>query len=377
MKAKILILLMIASFALWACNKDDDNQSGNNESQQQGQEGTKSEESQSDNDGGFISAASLADKIANLGAGSHEIKVNGELTTETLNAVGDALRAKYDALTDNTTTSKQASTAPMFSVNLDLTEATGLTKLETAVSDDGATYLGLAGCKALASLKLPNTLVEIQANAVAYCINLRNVTIPETVKNVADGAFFGCFNLENNKNFPNLRGMVIDATKLGEKIKELTEGVYFIQVVGAYDNNYDNEYAFFSNCRNKGIFVHLDIAEADASEVGDFDGTDAFKEDWLKAIVWSRTAPLTGWKFSNSASLTTVVIPDGVSKIETNGLFRDCDNLKNIVIADPTGWKKISNQKNETTGLYEDVEESVDKLTFAMLTAGSGTFIKD
>ena len=159
--------------------------------------------------------------------------------------------------------------------------------------------------------------------------------------------------------------MVIDATDLNDKVPELTEGEHFIHVVGAYDDR-NNEFAFYYNCSDKGIYIYLDIADVDASKVNNFEGTDAFVGNWLKAIVWAKTAPLIEWKFF-SVSLNTVVIPASVTTIECDGLFHGCDNLKNIIIADPLGWKRIFKQKNETTGSYEEVEEPVDKLNSDML----------
>lgn len=359
---------MMYSVCFSSCKDDDnnDNQPPNNETPQN-QESTEPKEEAS-NDDGFINATSLADEIAKLGVGTYDLKVNGELTATTLNSIGEALRAKYTAVTTDISKSKKSQVSPVFAVNLDLSKVIGLTKLETSVLNDGATFSGLAGCYALTSLKLPNTLTEIESNAVAYCINLANVTIPETVQTIADGSFFGCYKLEKNEKFTNLRGMVIEATDLGEKIKELTKGEYFIQVVGAYDNEWENEYAFFENCRENEIYINLDIADADTKAVHNFEGSDAFKEDWLKAIVWSMSAPkIECFRFSGSKSLNTVIIPESVTTIETEGLFNRCDNLKNIIIADPYGWKKVTKQKNETTGKLEDVEESIDKLTSDML----------
>ena len=372
-------IVLIASTTLSSCGKDDDEtKSTNNETEQpKDQDGNKPDDAQIGNDG-FINAASLADTVANLGVGHHELKVNGELSTTTLNSIGEILRTKYSSLIIGYSTTKKTSVASEFSVDLDLSETTGLIKLESGVSADGATYTGLAGCSALTALKLPKTLIEIESNAVGYCINLTNVTIPESVKTIADGSFFGCYKLEKNEKFPNLRGMVIEATDLGEKIKELTKGEYFIQVVGAYDNEWENEYAFYDNCSDKGIYIYLDIADVDASKVNNFEGTDAFKGNWLKAIVWAKTAPLTEWKFSGGVSLNTVVIPASVTTIECYGLFHKCDNLKNIIIAAPLGWKRIFKQKNETTGSYEEVEEPVDKLNSDMLKSGNGDkYVKD
>ena len=355
------------SMTLSSCNKDDDddNQPVNNEQQNQGQTDDKTD-GKTDNTTptDLVSAAAVADEITKLDAGSHTLKVGGEFTEATLNSIGDALRTKYAALTSGSSTSKalkQTATTPIFAVELDLSATTGLSKLESGVSDDGATYSGLAGSQALTSLTLPSTLKEISANAVAHCLNLTTVSIPESVTTIADGAFFGCVNLKESDKFPNMKGTLVDADELKSVISEFTDGNHFIKVSGTLDGN---NLPFFYG--NSDFTLNLDLY---ATEIGkDIENQFCGSGDWLKGaqmlksvILPHSLTKIEDWTFSACHNLVYVMIPKSVrsinSKSSSNGMcgaFFECFNLKNINIEDPYGWK---NQDGNP----------IDKLTSDML----------
>ena len=143
---------------------------------------------------GFVSADKLSEMISQLNAGNYEIKVKGELTQDIVNAAGEALRKRYAELVPETPSSKSLSksgeeTNQVFSVILDLTKTTGLTKIDGSASDDGKTFTGLAGCKALVSIAFPESLTEIGASAFRYCINLAKAMLPKTIAAIGEGAF--------------------------------------------------------------------------------------------------------------------------------------------------------------------------------------------
>ncbi|MBO4771931.1 MAG: RagB/SusD family nutrient uptake outer membrane protein, partial [Bacteroidales bacterium] len=144
---------------------------------------------------GFVSADKLSELITKLEAGNYEVKVKGAITQDIINAAGDALRKRYNELAPETPSSKSLSKAGeetnlVFSVFLDLTKTTGLTKIEGSVSEDGLSFTGLAGCKALVRIAFPETLTEIGKTALSRCINLVKVMLAKPVGTIAEDAFY-------------------------------------------------------------------------------------------------------------------------------------------------------------------------------------------
>ena len=198
---------LFAGFAMLvmpSCSKDDDPQQSPDNNQQQPDNNQQQNNNQQNTDPidpslvdaeGFVSADKLADMILKLEAGNYEVKVKGAITQDIINATGDALRKRYNELAPETPSSKSLSKAGeetnlVFSVFLDLTKTTGLTKIEGSVSEDGLSFTGLAGCKALVRIAFPETLTEIGKTALSRCINLVKVMLAKPVGTIAEDAFY-------------------------------------------------------------------------------------------------------------------------------------------------------------------------------------------
>ena len=198
---------LFAGFAMLAMpsgSKDDDSPQSSDNNQQQPDNNQQQNNNQQNTDPidpslvdaeGFVSADKLSEMITKLEAGNYEVKVKGAITQDIINAAGDALRKRYNELAPETPSSKSLSKAGeetnlVFSVFLDITKTTGLTKIEGSVSEDGLSFTGLAGCKALVRIAFPETLTEIGKTALSRCINLVKVMLAKPVGTIAEDAFY-------------------------------------------------------------------------------------------------------------------------------------------------------------------------------------------
>ena len=52
-----------------------------------------------------------------------------------------------------------------------------------------------AGCTALSSITIPESVTSIRSYTFSGCTSLSNITIPESVTEIGEGAFYGCISL--------------------------------------------------------------------------------------------------------------------------------------------------------------------------------------
>lgn len=325
MKKLTYIFAIFVILVATSCSKDDDNPvSPSNEQQTENQQpDDNSVTPEPIVDDGFVSAENLADSISKLTAGSYELKVKGELTQEIVNATGDALR-KLDSKTS------KAATELVLKISIDFSATTGLTKLEGSKSDDGSTYTGLAGCKILISVILPEALTEIGEYAMADCINLQEVVFPTSIAAIGSNAFLGCENANLNIAGKPTPDGYIDASKLAETLSKLGDGEHTIKVSGiltpemlsvAGDSlrakNIENYYT-----PNPNLLINLDLSETQGlTKIAD--GT--FSHCALSTIILPESVTSIGEPEKHIGSvgmspfggsnLTSITIPKSVKEI--------------------------------------------------------------
>ena len=180
----------------------------------------------------------------------------------------------------------------------------------TSIGDGILDFMGIYafyGHSNLVSIIIPDSITSIGNSAFSLCENLTNITIPNSVTSIGDSAFGGCRNL-------------MDIT--------ISEGVISI-------GNF--AFAGCSNLTNiripssvtfigEGIFsscFHLKDIIVDKENVTfmSIDGILLNKQQ--QALLF----------YPVEKPDTSYTIPDGV-KIIGNSAFRNCDNLKNIILPD-------------------------------------------
>ncbi|MCI8608369.1 MAG: leucine-rich repeat protein [Firmicutes bacterium] len=170
-------------------------------------------------------------------------------------------------------------------------------------------YNTFKNCKALKTVELPVSVVNIEGHAFYGCESLTQITIPASVQNIEYGAFAYTTALKKI-TLPKSLDRIQGAAFLKSGIAE----------VSGFENVREVGYAAFQGCKN---LTSLNISN---------------RLNWVGRYAFMETG------------LETAIFPAGTAtwdqlRVVPTGLFKNCKNLKNVSI--PEGIETISNQAFE------------------------------
>lgn len=268
--------------------------------------------------------------LASIQTDTYTIKVKGSITQDTLAVLADKMKS---------------STA--FSINLDMTEATGLATI-TAASD--ATSL-FADCP-LNSVALPETLETIGDSAFAQC-GITSITIPASVRTIGTYAFGNCANLQSveingaetigTRVFANCTNMTSVTLKsvgsIGEEAFLCCDNLESVEIDGA---DAIGSYAFMS-CTNltsisikqvdtigSNIFYWAYLSSLTVESIGTIEAY-AFPST-LKSLVINSVKSIKDSAFANCTNLTSVTIESADDLTITADTFKNCKQLATLTL---------------------------------------------
>ena len=200
-------------------------------------------------------------------------------------------------------------------VFLDLSNVTGLTKLEDA-SDSCSSY-SFYRCSKLSGIILPDGVTSIGESAFYGCSGLTSITIPDGVTSIEKSAFYGCSSL-TSITIPD------GVTSIGESAFYRCRGLTSITIP---DGVTSIENSAFSGCSG---LTSITIPDGVTSI-----GNSAFSScSGLTSItIPDGVTSIGNSTFYGCSGLTSITIPDGVTSIEKSA-FYGCSSLTSITIPD-------------------------------------------
>ena len=201
------------------------------------------------------------------------------------------------------------------------------TNLKSAILPEGINSIenfAFAFC-GFTTLKLPDTITEIQGHAFVNCSNLESIVIPDGVQEISDDTFFRCKAL-TAVTIPD------SVTKIGKEA--FRECVALTEITIPSNVTIINNYAF-DGCTglekvelNEGLKTINDSAFSNCSS--------------LKEIVIASTVTYIGNKgFSKCTSLKTVIFTGNAPLISTNRAFENVSTYAYYPANDSTWTESV------------------------------------
>ena len=199
-------------------------------------------------------------------------------------------------------------------VALDLSEANIVDGGGTPQSTWTSSILNAECATALTSIKLPNSITSIGAEAFQNYSNLQSVTLQNGVTSIGINAFKDCSSLASI-NIPN------GVTSIGTDAFKLCCNLTSINIPNGVTTIADGA---FAGAALKSVTIPASVTFID---------TSAFDYCYsLESVTFNGSLTFGQYNvFEHCTSLTSINLPEGITEIP-EGLFRDCTNLKHVGI---------------------------------------------
>ena len=223
----------------------------------------------------------------------------------------------------------------------------GLTSVAIPTSVTSIGGRAFWGCRSLTSVTIPDSVTSIGYEAFRYCVSLTSVTIPSSVTSIGNEAFFGCEDLaeicvdSQNTKYSSEAGVLFNKDK--NVLLRCPQAKTTCIIPDGVINIEDGAFNGCSNLTSITIpnsVTH--IGNGYAASVSVFEGCSSLTSagpiggGYSYEFGWTTAIPERA--FQDCSALTSITIPDSVTKIESSAFSR-CSSLTNITI--PNSVTKI------------------------------------
>ena len=251
-------------------------------------------------------------------------------------------------------------------------------KLESINIPEGTTSIEAGSfyqCSSLKKVKLPNTLTSISFSAFQGCTSLKSIDIPDSVTTIGYGVFYRCTSLEKVKlsnsltiidesvfaetslkefvipsSVTEIRGNAISNANLEtlvipSTVERLSYGFLLNSHIGTiYLNNYYTSSFPFGTQAEKVVY------RGNVTKITSINGVRENETSNLKTIVIDCDNPVTipDSALGGLPALETVEFKSEIAVIDSSA-FRNCPKLTSIII--PEGVTRIGDSAFNSTGL--------------------------
>ncbi|MCQ2227181.1 MAG: leucine-rich repeat protein [Bacteroidales bacterium] len=260
------------------------------------------------------------------------------------------------------------------------------TSITKVVFSEGVTTVGAGSfydCKNLKEVTLPKTITTIGDCAFQYCTSLESIEIPNSVTVVVGAAFSGCSKLSSIKLSENQASISSECFRFCTELKSIYIPASVTSIAGRA----------FEGCNN---LSEISVAEENKNYSTSDDGRLLYSKDKTELVfagsitgeytIDGNVTEILGYAFYNSKGLTSVVIPEGVTKIG-NCAFAQCGLTKVKIPASVTSFGDAPFSKNNLEELVvaegntafvseDNVVYSIDKKTLTFCSSSkAGNFV--
>ncbi len=203
-----------------------------------------------------------------------------------------------------------------------------LTEIDIPDSVKSINTFAFENCQNLKSVKMPASLDYIESFAFASCMSLQDIELPSSLTSIGDKAFNWCFNLDSitiPASVTNLgRSVFYNCTALKE-INVSEDNPNYSSIDGVLCNKEQTMLIQYPLGKNVTEYI---IPESIRTI-----GESAFAFLDHESINIPETVTDIGEMAFENAKISNITIPNSITSI-SNGMFYNCESLKNITIPD-------------------------------------------